>query len=798
VVLTDSALQYFLSIPFRVRAAFAGSQAIAPFIYADEPFFADYLAVEKLRAKGKSQRLVSGEFGIGRERLGVLDDLFEKHGTVGLLPEIGRVEVDPRLEQLAVLVKSARPHEHASLALRLANALEIPGASLEVIRQIQRCHGYGQMLDAGDLAYCKGLQHILDSVQRSKEKHVNRGQRSRRALFLDFAHDSMQQRVELFRVLATCTKRRQLRPTLRRFGIHPNRYYELRERYQTFGIWGLVDLVQTTKKGEKLSAELELEIVEQRLMDPSLSTTKMIEKLKLSCSKSHVQKTYSRWDLSRFKKPVSLRGVINQATPEPQVAVRMASRVELSAKARFPELVKTANLKVDSSFARLLRALAYRKVVISNPGVILIAPFLDQLGVVEALHTYGPPSLRSSQITNNIIVNTLRIIAGFPTINSFTLNSDRSVAVGAGLSLSPRRSRFYDSFDQLRFEHLQKLRNDAAIRARELGLTEAKAIALDYHCDPSDSRFPNDKALSKAPDKNADLVYAHRPHLVWDSMKNTIINIAYCEGRSRAPSALYSFCEENLFKVIDVDALAEIYADSEYTGEKQLIYLMVRTNTDVTMCLKQNPKIKRWRDEAIKTGAWESYGNDYRIVSKDFVLPETRKQFRFIVKQHLETNEIRCFGSTHSDYSPTRILDAYHVRWPVETGIKDLTENYFLNLPTGTSPEKVEAHYYCVMLARLAVDYFRSVVCLPAWKKPEDWECVLSTIRTAIFSNQNCELSMHESGALLVTYLDGDPQNIKGHLTKVLQDRKEAGLNQVSWWGNRAVRVEVRDQYDFQ
>jgi hypothetical protein len=57
---------------------------------------------------------------------------------------------------------------------------------------------------------------------------------------------------------------------------------------------------------------------------------------------------------------------------------------------------------------------------------------------------------------------------------------------------------------------------------------------------------------------------------------------------------------------------------------------------------------------------------------------------------------------------------------------------------------------------------------------------------------------MHESGDLLVTYLDGDPQNIKGHLAKVLQDRKQASLNRVSWWGNRAVRVEVKDQYDFQ
>ena len=51
-------------------------------------------------------------------------------------------------------------------------------------------------------------------------------------------------------------------------------------------------------------------------------------------------------------------------------------------------------------------------------------------------------------------------------------------------------------------------------------------------------------------------------------MLQSQINIAYCEGRSRAPSALFKFCEENLFKIIDRDVITEIYADSEYTGER--------------------------------------------------------------------------------------------------------------------------------------------------------------------------------------------------------------------------------------
>ena len=104
---------------------------------------------------------------------------------------------------------------------------------------------------------------------------------------------------------------------------------------------------------------------------------------------------------------------------------------------------------------------------------------------------------------------------------------------------------------------------------------------------------------------------------------------------------------------------------------------------------------------------------------------------------------------------------------------------------------------YCVMLARLTVDYFRSLLCVPQWSGPEEWDCVLSTIRTSIFSNQNCELTLHDSGDLQLTYLDGDRFGIKKRLSKLLSKRKDAGLNRVSWWGNRGVHVEIKNQYDF-
>jgi hypothetical protein len=45
--------------------------------------------------------------------------------------------------------------------------------------------------------------------------------------------------------------------------------------------------------------------------------------------------------------------------------------------------------------------------------------------------------------------------------------------------------------------------------------------------------------------------------------------------------------------------------------------------------------------------------------------------------------------------------------------------------------------------------------------------------------------------------LDGDRHGIKKKLAKVFKQRKDAGLNQVSWWGNRGLHIEIKNQYEF-
>ena len=309
MVFTDAAIEYFSLIGSRVRAVYAEIQSAAPFYYADDSFHSAYEALTLIWKKRQSLRGVAEKYAVGRDTVKQWQQDFVRYGALGLLHEILYTPVDSRLERLVVLIKTVHSHEHSSYALRLAEALDIPGAKLDIIRRIHRCWGYGQRHDENDRTFFSGLQKIMSSVEFYKSKERNPGhdpQRKAQTFFPTDSRDSFQQKVELFKELSACRKKRHIRPALRRYGVYPDRFYQLKTRFLSYGVWGLVDLAHAQKRvGEKISAELELQIIEQRLKNPALTPTRIMEKLDLKCSRANVQKIYGRWNLSSFKDPIS-------------------------------------------------------------------------------------------------------------------------------------------------------------------------------------------------------------------------------------------------------------------------------------------------------------------------------------------------------------------------------------------------------------------------------------------------------------------------------------------------------------
>jgi len=152
----------------------------------------------------------------------------------------------------------------------------------------------------------------------------------------------------LFKELSFYKKKRHIRPTLKRYDVYPDRYYQLKERFMTYGVWGLVDLVHASKRvGEKISAGLELQIIEERLKNPALSPVRIMEKLDLKCSRANIRKIYSRWKLSSFKEAITIHGVISTPIPEGKLEKPYTSH---SAKLRFPDLIRKGGQKSIQAF----------------------------------------------------------------------------------------------------------------------------------------------------------------------------------------------------------------------------------------------------------------------------------------------------------------------------------------------------------------------------------------------------------------------------------------------------------------
>ena len=376
MVFTKRTLNYFNLIPYKIRVSLTETHSYYPYLYKNEPFFNAYNALTEIWTKYKSQRAISDALHISRSALRNWENNFIKNGTIGLLKQLSFIDVDPALEKLVVLVNSSRRHENASLILKLAYALNIENVTLNIIRQTARCYGYGQRLNDKDREYFMKLQHIINSVEilREKKRTFTRDKKHRNDTFFDFEHDPFQQRIELFKAISLCTKKRQIRPMLKRFGVDPNRYYILKARYMQYGVWGLVDLIQNTRIGEKISPELELSIIEEKIMNPSLSANKMIKKLNLQCSRANVQKIYTKWNLSKIKEPVSLRGLISK--PIPSAKIKECLEIDISVKMKFPNLIDDNNLKVNRQFCELIKCLTYKKVIINNPGAFIGAVFL--------------------------------------------------------------------------------------------------------------------------------------------------------------------------------------------------------------------------------------------------------------------------------------------------------------------------------------------------------------------------------------------------------------------------------------
>jgi hypothetical protein len=679
--------------------------------------------------------------------------------------------------------------------LRIAQALPLTRdeAELEAVSQILASYGRSISDRAADGKFFSRIQRTLNQLLQLKKRALKgRSQKQRRKTFFHDA-DIYHKRLELLRELFF-NRLAGIKEICLQYGISATSYYRLVEEYRLFGPWAIIPANLPGK--EAMSSATELNIILEKLRYPGCSAQQIVRMLKLRCSKYAVYRVFSRWGLTdKTRAPIALDRYLGS---EPSKADKPFTGIA-SAYHLYPEQFLLESRRVNRHFELICKKMQTHAYHLCDPGPLILAPFVNDLAIVQAMESYGPARLRGKDLSNLALLNVFRILGGYRRINHLSNNRDRSVALASGLGMFGTRSRYYEDSLEFTFEQIHALRCDLISRAKELGIIEGIKIAFDFHFKQFYGEHSKEKGIGKGPAKSGDLVAGFRPHVAWDLAANTILSMSYYHGGVRAPGILEQYCEQHIFPLFDPLAIKEIYMDSEYTKEGSLQYFkQVRCpNGDVYLCLKKNKQIKKFVEPALSNeDGWEKYDKDDESKSIEVILPKTQLPLKIVILRDLKTGKnIRCFGSTNMGLSSDQMLKKYRYRWLIENGLKDLVYSYFLDEMYGNDPQKIEFDFYCVMVARLTYEYFLKELGGEHYRHEDGNKTTLQSMRNLLFEKRNFSLEQDSNDNFILTLLDNNGNGLERRVASILEQRMKQCKNKVLWWGNRGITLQFDDQY---
>jgi len=281
--------------------------------------------------------------------------------------------------------------------------------------------------------------------------------------------------------------------------------------------------------------------------------------------KTTVHRVLQLWGLSNYKGPSILRQTLIAALATPEAIV----------------VEQPEELPINKEFMELLNNLPKDGIQICNPGALLMASFIHELAIVPSILTHLDSYDNSYSLYNLILLNVNRIVCGLKTISRLEYVKDLSISLGSGLANVPGKSTVFTRFTQSRFKPLLELRQDLVTKAKALGMLSGKSIAFDFHMIPFYGENPENKGISRGPHKSGVCLPGFRPHIAWDIEENMLLALCFYKGAARATTTIKGFFEREILQIFDVDAIKELYMDSEYTSMDVLEYFVEKSGCDI-------------------------------------------------------------------------------------------------------------------------------------------------------------------------------------------------------------------------
>ena len=209
------------------------------------------------------------------------------------------------------------------------------------------------------------------------------------------------------------------------------------------------------------------------------------------------------------------------------------------------------------------------------------------------------------------------------------------------------------------------------------------------------------------------------------------------------------------------------------------------------MCIKQNKKVKKFINSFLQTNpSWLYYDDDHTYSEKTFQIPiqQTDKILQCVLKRKESNGNLRCFGSTLQAVDSMGILQEYRARWTIETGIKDLIENYYFNNIPGIDPHRINIHYFVVTLARILYEMFCQDYQVA--RNPDGSKKTIDTLRPEFITGSNALLS-RDKDQLTLTWKDYYPEKQHQVLEALFDKLNKESQQPIPFLGNLRLKFEI-------
>ncbi|MFV1969273.1 MAG: transposase, partial [Pirellulaceae bacterium] len=375
----------------------------------------------------------------------------------------------------------------------------------------------------------------------------------------------------------------------------------------------------------------------------------------------------------------------------------------------------------DMHFVQMWQGMQKYPLRTAAPGLFTLWAYIEELGILPLLEAMGltkPPTRGGYAWLDLLLFDMARRFFGISTASAACEAEMRELSYFAHLFRAPCNDTLLGGLCDITQKQTTELRQWLVQRLAGLGLASGRRLAFDFHQIDQDVILATLRQFGKGPSsKKKCCCNGFRPHIAWDIDQGTLLVAEFRKASARGPTTIRRFIAEHILPTFR-DLFDTVYIDSEYTGKDVWNFILDKDKgmgADLVACLKQNALVRKARDKLLNQNAdrgdfWRYY-DDHHVYGVDtfplqwkYTHPQSNNttvmQLRCVIKKHVQTGKLRCFGSSKLTVSASDIFADYSHRWTIENGIKDLVQSYFMDKCPGETPHAVDVHLLVMTICR--------------------------------------------------------------------------------------------------